>query len=62
MSSNVWTMIGILSIIGSFILVVFGFMRMVPLFIATPLLFLSIFFNIYRFNHRRSFKGFKSSQ
>nr|WP_306898729.1 hypothetical protein [Salibacterium salarium] len=41
----------------SFILFIMGLMNMFPLFIATLLLFLSIFFSVFFFNERHRFKG-----
>ncbi len=61
MPIRIGTFIGLISIIISFILVVFGFLKLFPLFIATPLLFMSIFFLISRFNNRNRFKGFKNA-
>ncbi|WLD94924.1 hypothetical protein [Alkalihalobacillus sp. AL-G] len=56
-----WKFVGLSAILISFILVIFGFLRMFPLFIATPLLFISIFYTVHRYFHRRSFKGFNST-
>ncbi|MGM7700919.1 hypothetical protein ACSVDE_04280 [Pseudalkalibacillus sp. Hm43] len=61
MPIRIGTFIGLIFIVISFILVVFGFLKLFPLFIATPLLFLSIFFLISRFNNRNRFKGFRNA-
>ncbi|MCF6136858.1 hypothetical protein [Pseudalkalibacillus berkeleyi] len=63
MPIRIGTIIGLLAVLTSFTLVVFGFLKLFPLFIATPLLFLSIFYLLSRFNSRNrsnQFKGFKS--
>ncbi|MCD5324676.1 MULTISPECIES: hypothetical protein [Pontibacillus] len=36
-----------------------GLMRLVPIFISMPLLFIALYFTIFSFTHRRSFRGFK---
>ncbi|GGD18248.1 hypothetical protein GCM10011389_27520 [Pontibacillus salipaludis] len=36
-----------------------GLMRLVPILISMPLLFIAIYFTIFSFTHRRSFRGFK---
>lgn len=36
-----------------------GLMRLVPLFLSLPLLFACIYFTIFSFTHRRSFKGLR---
>ncbi|ASB90107.1 hypothetical protein OZL92_20435 [Bacillus sonorensis] len=41
-----------------FFLNILGWMHMLPLYITSPLLFVSILFTISRFNHRKTFKGF----
>ncbi|WP_349410274.1 hypothetical protein [Pseudalkalibacillus sp. SCS-8] len=53
------TLIGLFAVLVSFVLVVLGLLKIFPLFIATPLLFLSIFHLLVRFNNRNKFKGFK---
>ncbi|MCF6409187.1 hypothetical protein [Pseudalkalibacillus salsuginis] len=52
-------LIGVIAVLISFVLVVFGFLNIFPLYIATPLLFVSIFFIIVRINNKNRFKGFK---
>ncbi|WP_261132600.1 hypothetical protein [Bacillus sp. Marseille-Q3570] len=51
--------LGVFGVMVSFVLVVFGFLHIFPLFIATPLLFISIFYILARINSRNRFKGFK---
>ncbi|QNT74869.1 hypothetical protein FTE28_00370 [Bacillus licheniformis] len=41
-----------------FVLNILGLMNMLPLYITSPLLFISILFTISRLNHRKTFKGF----
>lgn len=60
MPIRIGTLIGLIAVLTSFSLVIFGFLKLFPLFIATPLLFLSIFYLLSRFNNRNRFKGFKS--
>ncbi|WP_202595659.1 hypothetical protein [Pontibacillus yanchengensis] len=36
-----------------------GLMKLVPLLLSMPLLFISIYFTIFSFTHRRSFKGLR---
>ncbi|MFN2747135.1 MULTISPECIES: hypothetical protein [Bacillus] len=50
--------LGLASILVFFILNILGLMQMLPLYITSPLLFVSILFTISRFNHRKTFKGF----
>ncbi|WP_221563858.1 hypothetical protein [Alkalihalobacillus sp. TS-13] len=51
--------LGVIGVLVSFVLVVFGFLKIFPLFIATPLLFISILYILVRINSRKRFKGFK---
>ncbi|WP_162840587.1 MULTISPECIES: hypothetical protein [Gracilibacillus] len=44
----------------AFILNIFGLMQMIPLYLTIPLLFISIYTTIYFYQHKKSFKGFKS--
>ncbi|MFT0802886.1 hypothetical protein VSK91_15305 [Bacillus swezeyi] len=50
--------LGLASILFFFVLNILGWMQMLPLYITSPLLFISILFTINRFNHRKTFKGF----
>ncbi|WP_245728738.1 hypothetical protein [Thalassobacillus cyri] len=47
-------------VLVAFLMNLFGLMRLYPLYITSPLLFLVIFFVIKSLFHRRKFKGFKS--
>ncbi|ATH95072.1 membrane protein [Bacillus glycinifermentans] len=50
--------IGVILIFIFFLLNILGLMQMLPLYITSPLLFISILYTISRFNHRKTFKGF----
>lgn len=47
-----------LSIIA-FFLNILGLMRLIPLYITLPLLFLSIYFTIFTFTHKRVYRGMR---
>lgn len=42
---------------SAIILNIFGLMRLIPLYITLPLLFLSIYLTIYSFTHRNVYRG-----
>ncbi|WP_227551704.1 hypothetical protein [Metabacillus sediminilitoris] len=44
--------------LGLFFVNLLGFMNLLPLYITSPLLFISIFITLYLVNHRKTFKGF----
>ncbi|WP_010283337.1 hypothetical protein [Bacillus timonensis] len=52
-------------IIGSFMIIVtfglniLGLMKLIPLYITTPLLFLSLLVTLVIYNHRNRFRGFR---
>ncbi len=48
-------------IVFFFFLNLLAMMHMLPIYITSPLLFLSILFALYRLNHRKTFKGFRKS-
>ncbi|MBU8787346.1 MULTISPECIES: hypothetical protein [Bacillus] len=50
--------IGVILTFIFFLLNILGLMQMLPLYITSPLLFISILYTISRFNHRKTFKGF----
>ncbi|AGN35751.1 hypothetical protein OIO07_19805 [Bacillus paralicheniformis] len=50
--------LGLASILFFFVLNILGMMNMFPLYITSPLLFISILFTLSRLNHRKTFKGF----
>ncbi|MCH1626231.1 hypothetical protein [Fredinandcohnia quinoae] len=50
---------GSIMIIITFGLNIFGLMRLIPLYITTPLLFLSLLVTLSILNNRNRFKGFK---
>ncbi|WP_236034900.1 hypothetical protein [Alkalihalobacterium elongatum] len=52
--------IGVLLIIISFYFMVLALMNVFPLFIAAPVLFLSVVFTIVVYNERNRFRGFRS--
>ncbi len=52
------TTIGLVSIGFCFFLNILGLMKMLPLYLTSPLLFAAILFTLYRMNHRKTFKGF----
>ncbi|GJI59114.1 hypothetical protein P9F86_13885 [Bacillus altitudinis] len=54
------TTIGLVAIGLCFCLNILGLMKMLPLYLTSPLLFASILFTLYRMNHRKTFKGFKT--
>ncbi|TQS75805.1 hypothetical protein DX933_05920 [Ornithinibacillus gellani] len=43
----------------AFFLNILGLMRLIPLYITLPLLFLSIYLSIYSMTHKRTFKGMR---
>ncbi|GGC74786.1 putative membrane protein YizD [Thalassobacillus devorans] len=47
-------------VLTAFLMNLFGLMRLYPIYITSPLLFLVIFFTIKSLFHRKKFKGFKS--
>ncbi|PCK22149.1 hypothetical protein CEY02_05480 [Bacillus pumilus] len=51
--------IGLVAIGLCFFLNILGLMKILPLYLTSPLLFVSILFTLYRLNHRKTFKGFK---
>ncbi|MCA1031079.1 hypothetical protein LCL95_08600 [Bacillus timonensis] len=51
--------LGVLCIVVSFLFNLLGLMRLVPLYITIPPLFLSLLFTITMLNYRNQFKGFK---
>ncbi|MDA7026107.1 hypothetical protein PJ311_05690 [Bacillus sp. CLL-7-23] len=51
-------MLGLIGTLVFFCLNILGLMSMLPLYITSPLLFVSLLFTINRFNQRKSFKGF----
>ncbi|MDQ0927017.1 hypothetical protein P9654_00915 [Bacillus atrophaeus] len=53
-----YTIISIVLIVFFFFLNLLAMMHMLPIYITSPLLFLSILFALYRLNHRKTFKGF----
>ncbi|MBU5468515.1 hypothetical protein KQI49_16965 [Virgibacillus sp. MSJ-26] len=48
----------LLSIVA-FVLNIFGLMRLIPLYFTLPLLFLSVYFTIYTFTHKRMYRGMR---
>lgn len=50
--------IALLFFIVSFFLNILGLMKLVPIYITSPLLFFSILIIIYILNYRKTFKGF----
>ncbi|MFD2215407.1 hypothetical protein [Metabacillus endolithicus] len=50
-------LLSVLTIVLFFINVL-GFMNLVPLYITSPLLLISIFVTLYFINHRKTFRGF----
>ncbi|MCY7672065.1 hypothetical protein MH064_12250 [Bacillus altitudinis] len=54
------TTIGLVAIGLCFCLNILGLMKMLPIYLTSPLLFASILFTLYRMNHRKTFKGFKA--
>ncbi|WP_224927968.1 hypothetical protein [Bacillus safensis] len=53
------TTIGLVAIGLCFFLNILGLMKMLPLYMTSPLLFAAILFTLYRMNHRKTFRGFK---
>ncbi|WP_438824273.1 hypothetical protein [Bacillus sp. JJ1562] len=52
--------IGTFMIIITFGLNILGLMKLIPLYITTPLLFLSLLVTLVIYNHRNRFRGFRS--
>ncbi|MCD8500832.1 MAG: hypothetical protein LRY71_03060 [Bacillaceae bacterium] len=50
---------GLILIFLSFWMFVFSLLRILPIFIASPLLLLSILFTVHSINERRRFRGFQ---
>ncbi|WP_224752754.1 hypothetical protein [Metabacillus arenae] len=50
--------IAVAAIVFTFFLNILGLMKMAPLFITSPLLFITILVTIYLVSHRKTFKGF----
>ncbi len=48
----------ILCFIVAFFLNILGLMKLIPLYITSPLLFIIIFVTLYLLNHRKTFRGF----
>ena len=48
----------VLLFIFSFFLQLLGLMKIVPLYITSPILFFSLFFLLFYFNNRKDLKGF----
>jgi hypothetical protein len=55
---NILLLIGIMAIIGSFLFYFLSLMNLAPIFLAAPLLFLSILATLWILNIRKQFKGF----
>ncbi|MGM7719584.1 hypothetical protein [uncultured Metabacillus sp.] len=53
-----WIIIGSLAILLLFIVNTLAFMEIIPLYITSPLLFITIFITLYLINHRKTFRGF----
>ncbi|MEH7385044.1 hypothetical protein V7147_06470 [Bacillus sp. JJ1521] len=51
--------IGTIMIIITFGLNILGLMKLIPLYITTPLLFLSLLVTLVIYNHRNRFRGFR---
>ncbi|MFC5613442.1 hypothetical protein [Metabacillus niabensis] len=49
--------VGVITVI-LFFLNILALMEIVPIFITSPLLFISLFITLYLINHRKTFKGF----
>ncbi|GAK00962.1 hypothetical protein JCM19038_4024 [Geomicrobium sp. JCM 19038] len=50
--------LGITTIVVSYVLFLMSVLRFIPLWVAVPLLFISILFTVHLFNERKRFKGF----
>ncbi|MDY0407910.1 hypothetical protein RWD45_03900 [Virgibacillus soli] len=44
-------------VIVAFFLNILGLMRLIPLYFTLPLLFFSIYFTIFSFTHRKTYRG-----
>lgn len=53
---NTWLMI--IFIILAFFLNIFGLMHLIPLYITSPILFISVFIFFHHINGRNRFKGY----
>lgn len=45
--------------IFAFFLNVLGFMKLIPLYISLPILFVSLYLTIYSFTHKHAFRGMR---
>ncbi|RIW27244.1 hypothetical protein D3H55_23190 [Bacillus salacetis] len=50
----------ILFIVLSFTINIFGLMHLYPIYLTSPLLFLSLLLMVHYINNRKKFRGFKS--
>ncbi|MFC0271969.1 hypothetical protein ACFFIX_10950 [Metabacillus herbersteinensis] len=53
-----WIVFSIVGVILFFFLNVLSLMKLIPIYITSPLLFGAIFVTLYMINHRKTFKGF----
>ncbi|WP_449539488.1 hypothetical protein [Ferdinandcohnia sp. Marseille-Q9671] len=51
--------LGLIMIVITFGLNILGLMKLIPLYITTPLLFLSLLVTLVIFNNRNKFRGFR---
>ncbi|WP_421384204.1 hypothetical protein ACOJQI_06410 [Bacillus salacetis] len=49
----------ILFIVLSFVINIFGLMHLYPIYLTSPLLFLSLLLMLHNLNNRKRFKGFR---
>ncbi|WP_243459348.1 hypothetical protein [Metabacillus bambusae] len=53
-----WIIIGSTATLVLFVLNILSFMDIVPMYITSPLLFITLFITLYLINHRKTFRGF----
>ncbi|KGX87717.1 hypothetical protein [Pontibacillus litoralis] len=54
-SPLIWLLITTLALVFNFL----GLLRLVPIFITMPILFIAIYFTIFSFTHQKTFKGLR---
>ncbi|MDF0727930.1 hypothetical protein PY093_14730 [Cytobacillus sp. S13-E01] len=55
---KVTVIIGLVLVLLTFLLNIFGLMNLIPLYITAPLLFCSLLYTCFHLNTRKQFKGF----
>ena len=58
MTKKIYMILLILFLLFSFVFNVLGLMKLLPIYLTSPLLFLALFLIFFYFNNRNRFKGF----